>query len=92
MTPIKFHVPKYELMTEPKSFHVAEMHFMTPKFFHVTERHFMTPKKAFHVAENDFMSPRKSTFRMDYSGFIPINKQTNKPTDIQTNKQRKHPK
>jgi len=65
MTPIKFHVPKYELMTEPKSFHVAEMHFMTPKFFHVAERHFMTPKKAFHVAENDFMSPRKSTFRME---------------------------
>ena len=64
MTPIKFHDTEYELMTEPKSFHDAEMHFMTPKIFHDTERHFMTPKKAFHVTENDFMSSRKSTFRM----------------------------
>ena len=64
MTPINFHDTNFELMTEPKSFHDPEMHFMTPKNFHDAERHFMTQKKAFHDAENDFMTPRRSIFRM----------------------------
>ena len=64
MTPINFHDAEFELMTEPKSFHDAEMHFMSPKIFHDAERHFMTPKNSFHDAVNDFMTPRKSTFRM----------------------------
>ena len=64
MTPINFHDADFELMTEPKSFHDAEIDFTTPKLFHDAERHFMTPKKSFHDAENDFMTPRRSTFRM----------------------------
>ena len=64
MTPINIHDTDFELMMEQKSFHDAEMHFMTPNFFHDAERHFMTPKKSFHDAVNDFMTPRKSTFRM----------------------------
>jgi hypothetical protein len=65
MSPINFHDAYFELMTEPKSFHDAEIDFMTPKLFHDAEQRFMTPKTSLHDAESDFMTPRKSTLRMN---------------------------
>ena len=67
MTPIKFHVAKIELMSEPKSFHVTEMHFMLPKLFHVAKRHFKACRRKQH-----FMSPKMISCRREsrLSGWI----------------------